>query len=336
MRNVTLYTSVPPDLIRQAQLEDYGASYQAECINSWRQAGFRVVSLNSDCEIEGLLKRGYDIEFMSNGSSQSRTKMESFFSVVLASGDDVAGIINADCFLMSPGVAIDNLLTATVGSIVLLERLNIDPTTMRATGSSNFGFDAFFFDTRFVAKIDYGNEWTIGEPVWDYWFPLAMHIAGATLKAPTSPIIVHLNHEQQWAIGDSNAKGIKLLRHLLSLESEGRLPTAMSRQIRKFKLQERSREIDEDSFWRCFIPWLRNYPQTFTLCASGSPGDFLCRMLAGMAASQESSLRHQLNAVTLGYWLQAKRRALARAKTGALHRLHLLSLPKTSEDVDRR
>ena len=95
---------------------------------------------------------------------------------------------------MNPGVAIGNVLKATEGSIILLERLDIDPKTMRATGSHALGFDAFFFDTRFIENVDDAGDWTIGEPVWDYWFPLVMHIAGAYLKAPNAPIIVHLNH----------------------------------------------------------------------------------------------------------------------------------------------
>ena len=96
------------------------------------------------------------------------------------------------------------------------------------------GFDAFFFDTRFIENIDDAGDWTIGEPVWDYWFPLVMHIAGASLKAPNAPIIVHLNHVQQWRGADLRASGTKLLRHLLSLHLEDRLPVELAQQIRKF------------------------------------------------------------------------------------------------------
>jgi hypothetical protein len=329
MYHGTLYTSVPPRLIRQSQGEDYGDSYQTECINSWRQTGFKIVSLNSDCEIEALLKKGYSIEFMSNGSSHSRTKMKTLLSAILASGENVAGIINADCFMMSPGAGIENLLKAAAGSIILLERLNIDPMTMRATGSSNLGFDAFFFDTQFVANIDDSEEWTIGEPVWDYWFPLVMHIAGATLKAPNSPIIVHLDHELQWTIADSAAKGIKLYKRLISLDLEERMPAALARQVRKVNSVQ-FEEVDVNRFWECIIPWLRTYPQTFSLCPSGSPGEFVCRLLAGMATSKEFGLQHQLNTVTLNYWLQAKGRAIARAKAATLGYLTSRFLSKTS------
>jgi hypothetical protein len=328
MHRVTLYTSVPPRLIRQSQRQDYGDAYQRECINSWREAGFRIVSLNPDCEIDALRGKRYDVEFISNGRSQDRTTIGAFFSTILASRDHVAGIINADCFLMNPGMAIGNLLKAAEGSIVLLERLNIDPTTMRATGSSNLGFDAFFFDTRFIANIDDGDDWTIGEPVWDYWCPVVMHVAGAKLKAPKSPIIVHLNHEHEWRIADSVARGSKLCKRLLTLDSEGRLPVTLTQQIRKINLEAHSDQIDVRRFWECIIPWLRTFPETFPLCQSGSPGDFVCRMLAGMASSKEFAFEHQLNTVTLGYWIQSKRRAFSRVKAAVLAHPHCSRLSR--------
>jgi hypothetical protein len=52
-------------------------------------------------------------------------------------------LFNADCFLTNPGRAIGNILKAAEGSITLLERLEIDRKTMRATGSYYLGLDAF-------------------------------------------------------------------------------------------------------------------------------------------------------------------------------------------------
>ena len=54
-------------------------------------------------------------------------------------------------------------------------------------------------------------------------------------------------------------------------------------------------------------------------------------MLAGMAGSKEFQLEHQLNTVTLDYWIQAKRRAFSRAKTAALGRINSLLSPTTSQ-----
>jgi hypothetical protein len=318
MNRITLYTSIPPRLIRQSQQEDYGESYQNECINSWREAGFRVVSINPGCEIEALVGKEYDVEFLSNGSSQNRTTLGAFLSTIAASREDVAGIINADCYLMSPGVAIDNLLKAATGAIILLERLNIDPNTMRACSSSIVGFDGFFFDTRFVARINDGDNWTIGNPIWDYWFPLAMHIGGAIVKAPSSPIIFHLTHEPVWSYADVGAAAIKLLR-LLCLDLEGRLPAELAREIHNICNGRKVEEVDLCSFCECMGSWLRRSSQKFCLCPPGSPGEFVSRMLAGMAATATRESR-----------LPPKRRALSIVKEATLNRFHSLLLSMMS------
>lgn len=321
-QHVTLYTSIPPLLVRQSQGEDYGDAYQKECINSWREAGFKIASVNPDCEIDVLLKKGFDIEFISNGSLRDRTKIEAFLSEIRNSQEGIAGIINGDCFMMNPGRAIANALKAVEGSILLLERMDIDPKTMRATGLGYPGFDAFFFDTQFVAKIDSGDDWMIGEPVWDYWFPLAMHIAGANLKVANIPILVHLNHERQWWDANSEASGAKLFRYLVSLESERKLPGVLAKRVSEFDIMLETGKIDVGTAWReCIMPWLKTFPESVPLSPPGSPGDFICRVLTGMANSNEFRFERQLNTVTFALWLHATRRAIARVGNGVSRRL---------------
>ena len=45
---MTVYTSIPPAMTRIVQGEEVGPTYQNACIDSWKEAGFKVVSLN--CE----------------------------------------------------------------------------------------------------------------------------------------------------------------------------------------------------------------------------------------------------------------------------------------------
>jgi hypothetical protein len=319
---VTLYTSLPPRLVRQSRGEDYGEAYQRECINSWREAGFRVVSVNPGCELNCLRENRLDIEFIPSGSSCERTKIGDILSAIRNSGEGVAGIINGDCFLMSPGRAIGNMLEAARGSILLLERMDIDPKTMRATGLGYMGFDAFFFDAQFVSKIEGGDDWTIGEPVWDYWFPLVMHAAGAILKTADVPLIAHLNHERRWSDIKSEASGAKLFRLLALMELEGRLPEALAKRVGEFDARLESGQIDVGTAWReCVIPWLKTFPERALLSAPGSPGDFVCRLLAGMANSNEFRFERQLHTVTFALWLQSTRRAVARIGNRASRRL---------------
>jgi hypothetical protein len=323
VNQATLYTSVPPSLKRQSRHEDYGEAYQRECINSWRAAGFRVVSLNSDAEIEGLRGKGFDVEFASNGSPNGRTKIGDFLSAMSSSDGAVAGIINADCYLMSPGETIQSILDSARGSLVVLRRVSLDPDTMRPTGIYCHGFDAFVFDTRFAPKIADGGDWSIGEPFWDYWFPLAMYIAGAQLKAPEVPMLVHLGHEEQWRFDTSKDSKAKLWRKLIALHREQRLPPQLSQAVEKAGLGIQPDEIGTIALLKCIVPWLKSFPMQTRPSLPGSPGDFVCRMLAGLEGSEEFQLRRELGSVTLAHWLRANRRRVGRVLNRVRSRLDL-------------
>src|SRR5690348_3754795 len=55
MRMPPLITSIPPRLSRLVSGEEIGPSYQRNCVESWKRAGFEPISVNSTAEdqIEG-------------------------------------------------------------------------------------------------------------------------------------------------------------------------------------------------------------------------------------------------------------------------------------------
>ena len=96
----------------------------------------------------------------------------------------------------------------------------------------------------------------------------------------------------------------------------------LAQQVREFNVKRQSGQIDGGTaLMECVIPWLKTFPERFSLCPSGDPGDFVCRILGGMANSNEFRLEHQLNTVTFALWLQATRRAIARVRNGTRRRL---------------
>jgi hypothetical protein len=58
------------------------------------------------------------------------------------------------------------------------------------------GFDAYFFDTRILPIDDAG--FSIGEPWWDLWFPVACEMNGAKIEVLSLPIITHEIHSPNW------------------------------------------------------------------------------------------------------------------------------------------
>lgn len=323
MNRPTLYTSVPPNMKRLSGNEDYGEAYQRECIASWHAAGFRVVSLNSDSEIENLRTKGLDVEFVSNGTQDGRTKIGDFLSAMVKSGEAIAGIINADCYLVHYGEFMRSLLDAARGSLVVLRRLNLDQETMRPTGQFCCGFDAFLLDTRFAGEIRDGNDWSIGEPYWDYWFAIAMLVEGARLKAPAVPALVHLGHEQQWQFETSTPSQAKMWRKLVALYQEQKLPLQVSQAIEDVGPGVRPEEVGTIPLLDCIVPWLMSFPEQIRPAFAGSPGDFVCRMLAGLEKSDEFNLKQKLDRITLMDWLRSILFRIGRVRNRILSLLDL-------------
>ncbi|HLN10904.1 MAG TPA: hypothetical protein VK281_18365 [Xanthobacteraceae bacterium] len=249
----TLYTSLPPRLARQIGDTEVGPSYLAECVNSWKRAGFAVVSLNCAREMRQLEPLGYDVVFQEVAAD--RPQLGDFLRAIRASGKPVAGIINADVILPNHPALLDAVMDHAQGGLVVAERMNIDPLRLRLTWQTCHGFDAFIFRTEPLSRMDPACELSFGEPWWDYWFPLAYLATGARLMTTSVPLIFHLDHAQKWRSAQWIASGNKVVNY--TLESAGRLPGDVVAQTRKHAGSAAVSEsaLVEFSYW-CFA-WLR-------------------------------------------------------------------------------
>jgi hypothetical protein len=175
---------------------DFGLLWQQACIQSWLDAGFRVISVNAPEEIDELRSFAPTIEFRTITGGHSRPRVTDFFKAAGDFRNETVGIINADCRII-PNSGIIEHLSASLDGIVIAERVNLRHDILRL-GWMNHGFDAFFFAasaTDFVARDDH---WRIGDVWCDFWLPLAFHVAGCTIKTLPAPILLHLNHDQAW------------------------------------------------------------------------------------------------------------------------------------------
>src|SRR5262249_26261569 len=154
-------------------------------------------------------------------------------------------------------------------SIVLFERLNLDPNTMRPTGQHHCGFDAFFFDTRFIRKLERSGSWRIGQTFWDYWFTLIMVYAGAKLKI-NSPSLLHVNHGQ-WHLESWDANATELRTRLLALRNfETHFPKDFVATIKKSQMK--------GEFANYVFSWLMSTAERVKLSAEGTEDEFFYRL----------------------------------------------------------
>jgi hypothetical protein len=208
---------------------EVGALYQKACVDSWRRAGFDIVSLNCAREIHELEALGYELRYQE--VTGERPTIADLLSAIRASARPVAGIINADVLLVNQPTVLDAVMDRAVGGIVIAERMNIDPTGRRLTWQTCHGFDAFFFSTDPLSRIDTKCQLLLGEPWWDYCLPLAYAAAGARLMTAGVPLIYHLDHPQKWRSAQWITSGNKAIEYLLRWKQ--RLPDVITAEIQR-------------------------------------------------------------------------------------------------------
>src|SRR3984893_7610095 len=164
MAGVTLFTLPPPRTTRIVHGRDFGSSPQRACIASWIAAGFDVISLNPENEIAELRKYDYPINYLI--SPNPRPKISEFLKEASRSPSDLTGIINADCLLLNSPVFVKGILSGARDGLVMLERVNIDPTNLLPTGQTCLGFDAFFFNKTHASQLTIDPDLAVGQPWW--------------------------------------------------------------------------------------------------------------------------------------------------------------------------
>ena len=193
-----MFTSIPPRARRLVGDRDFGPAWQAACVESWRRAGFGVVSLNSAQEIESL--RGTapaGVAFVRLPDGATVPRIVDFLDAARESGAPVAGIVNADC-MMIPQTGLAERLADGLGDVVIVERINVDRETLRPTGRHCYGFDGFFFPTQAVGAAARDESWRIGDTWWDYWLPIAFRLGGVGTRTLPAPALIHLDHDVAW------------------------------------------------------------------------------------------------------------------------------------------
>lgn len=183
---IQLFTSIRPPA------DDEAVVYLKDCLNSWRAAGFDPVAVNGPLEAEALKRLGLPVEFAVTAADR-KPRIGDFMAAIRARACRFAGIINSDCRIVGhPGLAA-SLSRELDRRAVLAWRLDVGDIVPSAV---RYGFDAFFFDAGIMPADDAG--FSIADPWWDYWFPLACEMRGATVETLAFPLLTHKVHPMNW------------------------------------------------------------------------------------------------------------------------------------------
>ncbi len=182
-----LFTSIQPPADASA------LTYLKLCIDSWRTAGFDIVTVNGPTECDAIASLSLPVE-LHRLPNDGKPRIAEILSAIRASSSEFAGIINADCKLIAYPNLAANLQSGLAGAAALAWRLNIDELAKPA--AEPFGFDAFFFDAKVIPDDDLG--FTMGDPWWDTWFPLALAANKARIETLAVPLLLHQVHPSKW------------------------------------------------------------------------------------------------------------------------------------------
>ena len=242
----TLFTSIPPSLDRLRKGREAGAGYQRACVESWRSAGFSVVSVNSATEADAVrsLKVPVHVESV---ASANRPRIADILALAATSGAKICGIINADCMLLKCAKFVSVLSRHVEASIILSERINIENDTGLPVPGTTGGFDAFFFEPSSVAGVS-DPYFRLGDPWWDFWFPIELASRGITVQRLSTPVVSHLSHPKAWTSSSKSFRANEnyLLHHVEQLVTEGRAPPGLPQKAQR-----------AGEFWA----WLRSRPE---------------------------------------------------------------------------
>lgn len=254
--NICLFTSVRPPVDAES------AAYLHDCLNSWRVAGFDTVAVNGPAETRVLRSLNLPIEFAVTATDQ-RPRIGTIISMIQARGCRFAGIINSDCRIIAYPNLATNLQASLDRTAVLAWRIDVgpdlEPTTMRG------GFDAYFFDTEVMPRDDHG--FSIGDPWWDFWFPLDCEMHGARVETLSIPLLTHKAHPANWDEQNLLRSGSRFWVAFQTWHRRGALPESLLARIPTGLRFDRTPSIDQIGRLLAVVhAWLHDSrPQTIAI-----------------------------------------------------------------------
>jgi hypothetical protein len=193
---------------------------QRAAVQSWRAAGFAVLSVNAASEIPQLARDHPDVTLVAATATAEkiarkplpyiRTLMGALRAACESGGhalaDCTVGLINDDIHLRLAAGDLAEIARAAQGSVILGPRVDVADADALArfapTGRETYsiGYDYVLMSADVMADFA-DSPFCLGMPFWDYWLPLMALLKGRRLFALAEPVALHIAHETRWDDG---------------------------------------------------------------------------------------------------------------------------------------
>ncbi|MBY0559343.1 hypothetical protein [Hyphomicrobium sp.] len=200
-----LITSVPPVFSRKDRKtgEEIGTRYLKSCIDSWRNNGFRPLSINRLDEVDAINRLGLiDCCGVSNDAAHFPNRFGPSLGALLdvVPPTEPVAIVNSDIYMLSVEGCADFLAQHSQDSIVAARRIDVaDHGASRGT-IFELGYDLVAFTPAKIPKTissDRIRRFQLGAPWWDYVFPYSCSEEMPAFRI-REPFLTHLLHPDRW------------------------------------------------------------------------------------------------------------------------------------------
>ena len=175
---------------------------QAEAVKSWKEHGFKVVSLNHPSEIEALKPLYPEVDFIPTERTAEKHfgKKYVMINALLdyakqAKGDHFL-IINSDILLFDKHNVLPGIKQRSEEGITFIKRMDYE-TDFATSKKYDHGIDAFFIHRKFL-DIFPQSIYCMGQTFWDYWIPYRSVEAGVPIFELKEPLAYHKKHDIQY------------------------------------------------------------------------------------------------------------------------------------------
>jgi len=185
--------------------KEIGREYALQCIQSWRNSGFDLVSVNAEGERLSELISGEGIKLITvkrNASVQFGRPLVYLDDLIAAARSLTEGpavVINSDILLELTPAMQQQISNIRPGQCVFSRRTDIHSLDSRTGEQYTRGYDFFAFHTRDLSTFS-NQDFVFGMPWWDHYFPIHMYLRGLKPLPATKPFAFHLAHDERWDI----------------------------------------------------------------------------------------------------------------------------------------
>ena len=167
---------------------------QEECLDSWRRLGVRIISGNTEKEIDRLQSL-YNVQYAVVRPSTSYDRpTPRIFDLLHLCKDKPTLLINSDIAIHGwQHVLIDAVDTRTT----LIGVRHNHTGTIAKTTVEQWGIDAFLLYPEQVSTFP-DLDFAIGQTLWDYWVPYHLERSHQKMRWIGEPYFFHQSHRVHW------------------------------------------------------------------------------------------------------------------------------------------